>query len=84
MGLERHHLDAAGADGYSAGGYLDDLWSWNGTDGTQVTPDTSPSFPPAVTGASMIDDPDTGQLLLFGGINSSGTWNNDTWVYNGP
>jgi hypothetical protein len=67
-----------GVDGFDQLNYLDDTWIWNGSTWSELSPATSPS---ARSGASMAYDPGTGQLVLFGGYNSSGM--NDTWTWNG-
>lgn len=66
-----------------AGNYLGDTWLWDGTNWTQVT-----SFGLFGTGAqpsprslaSMAYDPDTGQVVLFGGLSNNGVRLNDTWT----
>jgi hypothetical protein len=56
---------------------LNDEWTWDGTNWTQQTA-TRPSVR---MGLSMVQDPDTMSLLLFGGItSSSGTALGDTWM----
>ena len=47
---------------------------------TQLSPATSP---PARYSASMAYDPATGNMVLFGGIGSSGNALSDTWTWNG-
>jgi len=61
---------------------LDDTWVWNGSTWTEEFPVTSPS---ARGSASMAYDAATGNVVLFGGIGSSGgqPYLNDTWVWNG-
>jgi hypothetical protein len=58
-------------------------WTWNGTTWTKRHPATSPS---PRTGAPMVFDGATGQLLLFGGSRfpfTSGGFLGDTWVWTG-
>ncbi len=74
----------------SSSNVLDDTWTWSGTTWGQVD-DTSDAgcttsctqSPPARYGATMDFDPQTGQLLLFGGTSSSSGTLNDTWAWNG-
>ena len=57
-----------------------DTWSWTGTTWTELTPSTSP--PPLAEG-SLAYDPASGQLVLFGGIDSGGNSLSATWVWTG-
>ena len=71
---------AAGAEPTAA--TVADTWTWNGTTWTEQFPATSP---PAREGASMADDPATGNVVLFGG---NGAWGGiaylaDTWTWDG-
>ena len=50
------------------------------TNWTQVSPATSP---PARSGAAVAYDEHTGQLVVFGGTDSSGTFLDDTWIWDG-
>ncbi len=50
------------------------------TNWTQVTPATSP---PARSGAAVAYDEHTGQLVVFGGTDSSGALLGDTWIWDG-
>jgi len=59
---------------------MDDTWTYNGTTWTEQSPTTSP---PAVFQAAMAYDPATGDVILFGGDNSSGTITTETWAWNG-
>jgi hypothetical protein len=68
-----------GQDLHFAFPFLNDTWTWNGTNWTQQAPVTSP---PARSGASMTYDRGTGQLVLFGGYGSN-PFLNDTWTWNG-
>lgn len=66
-----------------AGDYFDDTWLWDGTNWTHVTSfglfGTGP-HPSARSLASMAYDPDTGQVVLFGGLTTNGLRLNDTWT----
>jgi hypothetical protein len=58
-----------------------DTWTRTGSTWAQQHPATSPS---PRTGASMVYDPATQQLLLFGGgATVAGSFNGDTWTWNG-
>ena len=62
-------------------GDLNDTWVWNGTNWIQQSPVNSPS---ARDGAGMDYDPATNQIVLFGGEDeSTSTFLNDTWLWNG-
>ena len=62
---------------------LNDTWTWNGSTWTQQSPATSP---PARFEATMVYDPGTGQLVLFGGyvrdsfFDDTWTWDGTTWT----
>lgn len=60
--------------------FLNDTWTWNGTNWTQQNPAASP---PARTGADLAYDGATGQDILFGGTGSDGSSLNDTWAWDG-
>jgi hypothetical protein len=60
-----------------SGGCLDDTWAFDGTDWSQLSPIDSPD---ARYQASMAFDPAMGQMILFGGLDSSEDLN-DTWVF---
>lgn len=62
----------------TAGGFLGDTWSWNGSRWTRLHPATSPS---ARHNADMIYDAARHEVLLFGGYN--GGYLGDTWTWNG-
>jgi hypothetical protein len=67
--------------GRRPGTIFDDTWTRTGTTWTLQTPARSPS---ARTGASMVFDPATNQLVLFGGSATTGTgFSNQTWTWNG-
>jgi len=67
--------------GRRPGTIFDDTWTRTGTTWTLQTPTRSPS---ARTGASMVFDPASNQLLLFGGSATTGTgFSNQTWTWNG-
>ena len=65
------------------GDILGDTWTWSGTTWTQMVP--APGFfsPSQREGASMAYDPGTGNMVLFGGVGTSNTIFNDTWIWNG-
>jgi hypothetical protein len=62
---------------------FNDTWVWNGSNWTQSFPSVSP---PARGGHGMAYDAARGQLVLFGGNNSTSATAallNDTWTWNG-
>ena len=83
-------LDAASGDLVAFGGccnadgtLLDDTWTFDGTSWTLEHPATSP---PARIGASLAWDPQSQQMILFGGELASDPYNaavKDTWEWNG-
>lgn len=58
---------------------LNDMWSWDGTDWTELTPANAPT--PRADSAAAIN-PATGEIILFGGQDSSG-YREDTWSWDG-
>ena len=71
--------------GYGVGGpgespYLDDTWTWDGSNWTKQSPTNSP---PGRWGAPMTYDPGSGNLVFFGGYGGSAPLN-DTWTYGPP
>jgi serine/threonine protein kinase len=71
-----------GGVGQTSGGYLNDTWTWTGTNWTQLAPATSP---PDRYIACMTYDPAARQLVLFGGYNGlalddTWTWDGTTWI----
>jgi len=56
-----------------------DTWTWDGTNWTAKTPVTSP---PARYFPSISYDASRQQVVLFGGVNSSG-YLSDTWIWDG-
>jgi uncharacterized repeat protein (TIGR01451 family) len=60
-------------------GYLNDTWTWDGTNWTLEHPVTSP---PARIAAAMATDPVTGHVVLFAGAHDDGI-QNDTWTWTG-
>ena len=68
-------------------GDLNDTWVWNGATSTwtQMVANGDPSSPPArrFDGQGMAYDPNTGTVVLFGGVTQSGTFLGDTWTWNG-
>jgi Kelch motif/Galactose oxidase, central domain len=62
---------------------LGSTWTWNGSAWTKQQPAAAPS---PRTGAAMVYDAATGQLLLFGGSShpfSGGGYLGDTWTWDG-
>jgi galactose oxidase-like protein len=55
-------------------------WLWNGSVWALAHPDVSPS---GRFGASAAYDPQSGTVLLFGGVTEDGAPVNDTWAWNG-
>jgi hypothetical protein len=60
--------------------YLDDTWSWDGSNWTNVSSSGDPSGRQA---PSMAFDSTHGQVVLFGGSSSVGTALADTWIWSG-
>jgi hypothetical protein len=81
-----------GGDAISSGVVYNDTWTWNGATWTQVDDsgdagcgsNSSPCTlsPPVRQAGSLVYNPATAQLVLFGGDYSSG-WLDDTWTWNG-
>jgi hypothetical protein len=78
-------MDPASGQLVLFGGYglgqtdLGDMWEWNGSTWTQVSPPTRPT-PRA--DASMAFDVSTEKMVLFGGSDLIGTvLLGDTWLY---
>ena len=67
-----------GGDQYTAGPPLGDLWSWDGSQWTELHPPTSP---PARFFAQMAYDPALKGVVLFGGAVSTTTDSGDTWFF---
>ena len=68
-----------------ATGEVDELWMWTGPCGNQSwtqVPRSTP-WPPARTRSSLTYDPATRTLVLFGGLDASGSFLGDTWVLDG-
>jgi hypothetical protein len=68
------------------GSYLDDTWTWDGTDWTEHTPANSPV---PVDEPGIAFDASHGQVVLFGGyhFNPSAltwTWDGTDWTYVAP
>jgi len=61
-----------------SGTYLNDTWTWDGTNWTEQTPPVSPS--PRTS--YMTYDGATGNVVLFGGNDAAGSLG-DTWTWNG-
>jgi hypothetical protein len=74
-------LFAGIAGNYYTGGFLDDTWTWNGTNWTQQFPASSP---PPLNTPEMAYDPDLGLTLLFGGaLTNASEYQNILWTWNG-
>jgi sugar lactone lactonase YvrE len=58
---------------------FNDTWKWSGSNWVQQAPATR--FTPARLGPALADDPDTRQLVLFGGFSGQ---LGDTWVWTPP
>ena len=62
---------------------LNDTWSWDGNDWTQLSPATSPT---AVTGHGMAYDPARDRVVLFGGSTVPAgqvNYSSETWEWDG-
>jgi hypothetical protein len=66
--------------GETYGQVLGDTWEWDGTDWTQVFPQSSP---PARAEHSMTYDAARGVVTLFGGRDAAGAWTNELWEWDG-
>ena len=66
----------------TAGSSLADTWTWDGSTWTQQFP---PVSPPARTWSTMVYDPQTRTIVLFGGANLAGGDGgfDDTWTWDG-
>lgn len=65
-----------------ASDFLSDTWLWDGTNWTQPSLGLfgTGAHPSGRSLASMAYDPDTGQVVLFGGLTTDGFQLNDTWT----
>ncbi|MEI6775568.1 MAG: kelch repeat-containing protein [Chloroflexales bacterium] len=68
----RQRVVLFGGSGSNGGGFLNDIWEWDGTTWTQITPATSP---PAQSSYVMAYDTARQRVVIFSG--------NDTWTYDG-
>ena len=59
---------------------VSDTWMWDGSSWTQLHPTVSP---PALYDESMVYDPVHGQIVLFGGTNTSGQGVDLTYTFDG-
>jgi hypothetical protein len=57
--------------------YSNDLWSWDGTTWTKVTPNGA--TPPPRENGALAYDPSSGQMVLFAGY--AGYYLSDLWLY---
>jgi hypothetical protein len=65
--------------GFGSTGYLNDTWSFDGTNWTQIA---TQSAPPARTSAQMTYDSVSQKVVLFGGYNGT-NYLGDTWLWDG-
>ena len=65
--------------GFGDNGNLNDTWTFDGANWTQVT---TPVAPPARNGAGMAFDRPSKKLVMFGGFNTK-KFLQDTWVWDG-
>jgi len=61
------------------GGYLDDTWAFSTFDLEAAAISASGGPPPGRSGASLVEDADGGRLLLFGGRDGEGAFD-DVWA----
>jgi hypothetical protein len=73
------HVVLFGGNNCTADGYINDTWTWDGTNWTQQSPSTSPSTRGFVGFAA---DPVLARPVLFGGFDGSSTLS-DTWTWTG-
>ena len=65
----------------TTGGLFSDMWSWDGSNWTQLNPAT---LPPARNDAAMAWDSSRNVVVLHGGVDGSlGVVYNDTWEWDG-
>jgi N-acetylneuraminic acid mutarotase len=75
-----HHLIVfGGLEG--SGTPLNDTWAYDPTANSWDELEPSGTLPPARSAHSMTYDPVTHRLIVFGGLEGSGTPLNDTWAY---
>jgi cysteine-rich repeat protein len=60
---------------------LDELWTWDGTNWTQIP--KAGAWPSARYGAALVSDDARGDLILYGGFDSNNTYTTTTWKWNG-
>jgi Galactose oxidase, central domain len=77
-----HEVVLFGGEGSHALYYLNDTWVWNDSKWTNITASAGPA-PPAGFWMSMAYDPAISSVLLFGGINHTSDYGNDTWSFHG-
>jgi hypothetical protein len=63
--------------GIGTSGFLNDTWLWDGSTWSNASPTMQPS---ARLGAAVVTG-DSGETLLFGGLQSGGTRPTDTWIF---
>lgn len=59
----------------------DDTWAFDTSTGRWTDLAPAGALPPARDSHAMAYDPDTEQIILFGGVSSYGEWLDDTWAY---
>jgi hypothetical protein len=64
----------------SPGTYYDDTWTWNGVTWTEQSPSSAPT---ARVLNSLNYYPETGRVILFGGLNNWPNGLGDMWTWNG-
>ena len=62
---------------------LSDTWEWDGTSWTDVTPSDPSDSPPARSFHALAYDSARGEVVLFGGGDSSNNTLSDTWEWDG-
>ena len=66
--------------GGQGNGYLDDIWAFDPVANTWTELDPSGKRPSARVWSSMVYDPHSHRMILFGGEDAGG-YRNDTWAY---
>ncbi len=69
--------------GRSIDEFFNDTWAWDGTQWTQLIANNQPNSPPTKQFANMSYDPNSNQLILFGGFVIGDDFTNDTWAWDG-
>ena len=66
-----------------SGEVKDETWTYNGSTWTLHAPPPFTVIPSARRSASLAYDPASGEMVLFGGEESSDVLSNETWIYKG-